>query len=150
MSRLPTLIQSTMVRPAVDLGEAFQILGVPHATVRHPDRSLMELFEAEVDALDALHPDDRERLKRRARRTQAAARPTGPTLHDPIETVVRILGPVDPDDPSPDTVEDRRLEAEFRRLLAARTDLAGKLAVYVHALQAPFEERHRPHVVVVT
>lgn len=150
MSRLPTLIHSTLFRPSIDLGEGFRVLGTPHATVRHPDRSLLDLFEQEVDAMEALHPDDRERLKRRARRAHAAARPAGPTLHDPIETVVRLLGPVDPDDPGPEAVEDRRLEAEFRRLLAARTDLAGKLAVYVHAMQAAFEERHRPHVLVVT
>jgi hypothetical protein len=150
MSRLPTFIQAASVRPSVDLGEAFHVPRVPHATVRHPDRSLMDLFEQEVDALHTLHPDDRERLKRRARRTQAGGRAAGPSLSDPVETVIRILGPVDPDDPGPDAAEDRRLETELRGLLAQRTDLAGKLAVYVHALQARFEDRHRPHVVVVT
>jgi hypothetical protein len=150
MSRLPPLIQSALARPAVDLGEAFQILGVPHATVRHPDRSLLERFEAEIDGLETLHADDRERLKRRARRHRPDARPAEGAHHDPIETVIRILGPIDPNDDGPEAVEDRRLEAEFRRHLAAHTALAAKLAVYVHAMQARFEARHRPHLIVVT
>jgi hypothetical protein len=163
MSTIPPLTLTDAVRPAVDLGPGpAAVAPTGDAARRGPRRdgrrrSLLDLFMEEVDALDDLPPDDRDRIKARVRRrfSPPASRfepprpPPAPGEH-PIETLVRAIAPHDDATEGPEADEDRRLALQFRRCLEQHTERALRVSAYVHALQASLEKRHRPTVVVVT
>jgi len=163
MSTIPTLTLTDAVRPAVDLGPG-PAAAAPagDATRRHPGRdgrrrSLLDLFLEEVDGIDGLPPEDRDRIKARVRRrftpsgSRSAPPPPEPRPGEhPIETLVRAIAPHDDTTEGPEADEDRRLALQFRRCLEEHTERALRVSAYVHALQASLEKRHRPTVVVVT
>jgi len=157
-----TAIQHDAERPPDRRGR-----GQPHGDAT-PRRSLLDLLDAEIDALDGLSPDEKARIKQKVRsrfgvrrepdhhpdphpdagdgaRPPAAVPPTVPST---VEAIIQaVLHAKDTTDP--EVADDRRLAEQLRRLLETHSQAARNLATYVHALQAQHDDLHRPHVVVV-
>jgi len=125
---------------------------------------MLDLLDAEIDALDGLLPDEKARIKQKVRSRFGVRREPGRhigahpdsgsragapvTVPSTVEAIIQaVLHAKDTTDP--EVADDRRLAEQLRRLLETHSQAARNLATYVHALQANHDDLHRPHVVVV-